>query len=258
LIPEPFWDQLLARCSVPGSMIFCTTNPDAPNHWLRKRFILRAGELDLKFWHFMLDDNPSLEAAYVNNLKMEYSGLWYRRYVLGEWCMAEGAVYDMFDPDRDIVDTLPLMERWIGVDYGTVNPFNALLVGVSVPDQQGQRRLYFASELRYDSKKERRQLTDAEYSKRLQHWLAHPGQLRPRHVRGAAGLARRRPQRRIVRDPAVPRRVRPHPGRQLGAGRHPHGVQPDRGREPAGAPLVRGLAVRDRQLQLGRQEGRRR
>ncbi|MGW6499345.1 PBSX family phage terminase large subunit [Nonomuraea angiospora] len=173
LIPETFWDQLLARCSVPGSMIFCTTNPDAPNHWLRKRFILRQGELDLRYWHFMLDDNPSLDPAYVSNLKAEYSGLWYRRYVLGEWCMAEGAVYDMFDPDRDIVDTLPLMERWIGVgvDYGTVNPFNALLVGASVPDEHGQRRIYFASELRYDSKKERRQLTDAEYSKRLQHWL---------------------------------------------------------------------------------------
>ncbi|MFC6581741.1 phage terminase large subunit, partial [Planomonospora parontospora] len=150
LIPETFFDQLLARCSVSGAKIFCTTNPDAPNHWLRKRFLLRHRELDLRFWHFVLDDNPALDPVYVANLKAEYSGLWYRRYVLGEWCMAEGAVFDMWDPDRHVVDSLPLMERWlgVGVDYGTVNPFAALLAGVSVPDHEGQRRLYLASEFR--------------------------------------------------------------------------------------------------------------
>lgn len=173
LIPEAFWDQLLARCSVPGSKIFCTTNPDAPNHWLRKRFLLRAHELDLRWWQFQLDDNHSLDPVYVANLKAEYTGLWFRRYVLGEWCMAEGAIYDMWDPDRHIVDHIPLMERWlsIGVDYGTVNPFAALLIGVSTPDKVGQRRIYLASELRWDSRVERRQLTDAEYSARLQDWL---------------------------------------------------------------------------------------
>ncbi|GGO63168.1 PBSX family phage terminase large subunit [Nonomuraea cavernae] len=173
LIPEAFWDQLLARCSVPGSKIFCTTNPDAPNHWLRKRFLLRAHELDLKWWHFTLDDNPSLDPIYVANLKDEYTGLWYRRYVLGEWCMAEGAIFDMWDPDRHIVDELPLMERWLGVgiDYGTVNPFSALLAGVSTPDVDGQRRIYLASEWRWDSRLERRQLTDAEYSAKITEWL---------------------------------------------------------------------------------------
>ncbi|MFI6909670.1 PBSX family phage terminase large subunit [Nonomuraea sp. NPDC050394] len=173
LIPETFWDQLLARCSVPGSKIFATTNPDAPNHWVRKRFLLRAGELDLAWWHFTLDDNPSLDPLYVANLKSEYTGLWYRRYVLGEWCMAEGAIFDMFDPDRHVVDRLPLMERWVsvGIDYGTVNPFAAVLVGVSTPDHEGQRRVYLAGEWRWDSKKERRQLTDSEYADRLLHWL---------------------------------------------------------------------------------------
>ncbi|MBB4915078.1 PBSX family phage terminase large subunit [Streptosporangium saharense] len=173
LIPEAFWDQLLARCSVPGSRIFCTTNPDAPNHWLRKRFLLRSHALDLRWWQFQLDDNHSLDPVYVANLKAEYSGLWYRRYVLGEWCMAEGAIYDMWDPDRHIVDDVPLMERWlsVGIDYGTVNPFAALLIGVSTPDSGGQRRIHIASELRWDSRAERRQLTDAEYSARLQEWL---------------------------------------------------------------------------------------
>ncbi|WP_194244340.1 PBSX family phage terminase large subunit [Nonomuraea phyllanthi] len=173
LIPEAFWDQLLARCSVPGAMIFATTNPDAPNHWLRKRFLLRSHELDLRWWHFTLDDNPSLDPVYVANLKAEYTGLWYRRYVLGEWCMAEGAIFDMWDPDRHIVDELPLMERWLGVgiDYGTVNPFSALLAGVSIPDADGQRRIYLSSEWRWDSRLERRQLTDSEYSSKITEWL---------------------------------------------------------------------------------------
>ncbi|MFI6907215.1 phage terminase large subunit [Nonomuraea sp. NPDC050394] len=60
----------------PGSKIFATTNPDAPNHWVRKRFLRRAGELDLAWWHSILDDNPSLDPPYVANLKSEYTGLW--------------------------------------------------------------------------------------------------------------------------------------------------------------------------------------
>ncbi|WP_171074367.1 PBSX family phage terminase large subunit [Nonomuraea basaltis] len=173
LLPENFWDQLLARCSVAGAQIFATCNPDAPNHWLRQRFILRAHELDLKYFHFVLDDNPALDATYVANLKREYTGLWYKRFIEGLWVMAEGAVYDMWDPDRHIVDALPPMERWLGlgVDYGTTNPFNAILAGVSVPDRHGLRRIYFTHEWRWDSKVQRRQLTDAEYSKKLRDWL---------------------------------------------------------------------------------------
>ncbi|MGW4639568.1 PBSX family phage terminase large subunit [Sphaerisporangium sp. NPDC004334] len=173
LIPEAFWDQLLARLSVPGAQLFATTNPDAPNHWLRKRFILRANELDMRYFHFTLDDNPALDPVYVANLKAEYTGLWYKRFILGLWVMAEGAIYDAWDPDRMIVKTLPMMERWLGVgiDYGTTNPFAALLAGVSTPDHEGQRRIYLASEYRYDSRAMRRQMTDAEYSKALLDWL---------------------------------------------------------------------------------------
>ncbi|TMR99526.1 PBSX family phage terminase large subunit [Nonomuraea basaltis] len=173
LIERPFWDMLLSRLSVKGAKLFASTNPDAPSHWLKKDFLDRAHELDLKSWHFRLDDNHSLDPAYVKALKSEYSGLWYKRFIEGRWVMAEGAIYDMFDEDKHVVRELPLMEKWlsVGVDYGTANPFAALLVGVSVPDLDGQRRIYVASELRYDSRAERRQLTDSEYSARLTNWL---------------------------------------------------------------------------------------
>ncbi len=174
LIPSNFWKQLLARLSVPGAKLFATTNPDNPGHWLRKDFILRAGELDLRHWHFTLDDNPALDPAYVDALKAEYVGLWYKRFILGQWVQAEGAIYDMWDPDRHVVDTLPRIERWLslGVDYGTRNPFAALLLGLGRDPDDGRYRLYLTHEWRHDSRLARRTLTDPEYSARLRQWLA--------------------------------------------------------------------------------------
>lgn len=169
VLPETFWTQLLARLSVPGAKLFGTTNPDGPQHWLRQKYLLRAGELNLRSWHFTLDDNPGLDPQYVRDLKAEYVGLWHRRMILGEWCLAEGAVFDMFDPGRHVVDTLPPIVRWIaaGIDYGTRNPFHAVLLGLG-----SDERLYVTSEWRHDSATARRQLTDVEYSQRVREWLA--------------------------------------------------------------------------------------
>lgn len=177
LLPEAFWDQLLARLSVPGAQLFATTNPDNPGHWLRKKFILRISELNLAYFHFTIDDNHALDQDYVASLKKEFVGLWHRRFIKGEWVQAEGAVYDMWDPDRHVVDILPPINRWVslGVDYGTVNPFAGLLLGIGTGaarmDPVVRPRLYLAGEYRYDSKAARRQLTDLEYSRRLRGWL---------------------------------------------------------------------------------------
>src|SRR5690606_17299071 len=120
LTPESFFTMILSRLSVRGAKLFGTTNPDAPAHWLKRKFLARAGELDLATWHFTLEDNPALDPAYVAALKREYTGLWYKRYIQGLWVQAEGAIYDMFDPDRHVVSTLPtLVQHWVGVDYGT-------------------------------------------------------------------------------------------------------------------------------------------
>jgi PBSX family phage terminase large subunit len=167
-LPRTFFDQLVARCSVPGAKIFCTTNPDNPSHWFRKEYLLRPAETRLGSWHFTLDDNPALDAEYVAALKATYTGLWYRRFILGEWVASEGSIYDMWDSARYTVDLLPQIVRWhaVGVDYGTVNPFVGLLVGQGVDD-----RLYITSEYRHDSRAAHRQLTDAQYSKNLRGWI---------------------------------------------------------------------------------------
>jgi PBSX family phage terminase large subunit len=184
--PETFFQMLGTRLSVEGAQWFATTNPEGPNHWLKKNYLDRAklhlrmdgtvarttadNALDLHRFSFNLDDNPHLPAGYVANLKIEYQGLFYRRYILGDWCLAEGVVYDMWDEARHVVDIVPTVRRWlaVGVDYGTVNPFSALLIGQGDDD-----RLYVASEYRHDSKVARRQLTDAQYSTGVQDWLAN-------------------------------------------------------------------------------------
>ncbi|MEU6033982.1 PBSX family phage terminase large subunit [Actinomadura sp. NPDC047616] len=167
LVPEAFFTMCLSRLRVPGARLLATTNPDGPGHWLRRNFLSRR-DLNLRSWHFVLDDNPWLTADYIASLKKEYVGLFYRRFVLGEWCLAEGAVYDMWDPDTHVVTELPeLVDRLaIGCDYGTTNPFAALALGLG---RDG--RLYLTHEWRYDSKHARRQLTDVEYSGRLTAWM---------------------------------------------------------------------------------------
>lgn len=169
LVPQSFWMMLLSRLRVPGARLLATTNPDGPGHWLRKDFILRASDVGMRYWHFNLADNPSLTTDYVERLKRQYTGLWYRRFIDGDWCLAEGAVYDCWNPDRHIIrGPVPHLTRLpaLGVDYGTTNPFAALLLGIT---EDG--RLCLTREWRWDSKAQMRSLTDAEYSQRLRAWL---------------------------------------------------------------------------------------
>jgi PBSX family phage terminase large subunit len=182
LVPQEFWTQLLGRMSVPGAKLFASTNPGSPAHWLKRDFIDRRDELGIRYWHFTLDDNPSLAADYVAAIRAEFVGLWFRRFVLGEWIAAEGSIFDMWDEDRHVVDTLPEIARWVGVgvDYGQTNPFHATLLGLG-----RDRRLYIASEWRYDGRQQRRQLTDLEYSERMRAWLSDVpgvGAVRPSFV----------------------------------------------------------------------------
>ena len=173
LMPENVWNQLLARLSVPGAKLFCTTNPDNPGHWLKKKFIDRRGdaEVGLRYFKFTIDDNHSLDPAYVAWLKKVNVGLWYKRFILGQWVAAEGAVYDMFDLDEHVIpwERVPVIHRWlgVGVDYGTRNPFDALIGGIGVDS-----RIYMLSEYRHDSSLAQRQLTDLELSAGMRTWLS--------------------------------------------------------------------------------------
>jgi PBSX family phage terminase large subunit len=170
VISEDFFQQLLGRCSVEGAQIFATTNPDSPAHWVRRKFLDRIRDLpDWRVWHFALDDNPALAETVKQRYRRMYTGLWYRRFILGEWVAADGAVYDMWDPARHIIPwaTLPPMERMLalGVDYGTTNATAALMLGVA------DGRLYLVDEWRHDPVTATARLTDGQLSAGLRAWL---------------------------------------------------------------------------------------
>lgn len=163
LIPESFFKMLLSRLSRDGSRLIATTNPDSPFHWLKKDFINRQDELGLKVFNFRMEDNPSLTADYVNALKKEYQGLWYRRFIDGEWCLAEGSVYDFFDEGIHVINEPPAYGKYyiVGVDYGTTNPCAFVLLGFN---DDAPTKIWVEKEYYFDSAKEGHQKTNAEYA----------------------------------------------------------------------------------------------
>jgi PBSX family phage terminase large subunit len=188
-VPESFWAMLLSRLSEPGAQLFATTNPDSPAHWLKRDYLdraevhltrdgkLRTGDpdqmLSLARFSFRLRDNDTLPAAYVTAIEREYAGLWYRRYIDGEWVAAEGAIYDLLDVQpggAHVVTEVPgdLADPVLAIDYGTANPTHALLAGISADNQ-----LYIVREWRWDSRARHRQLTDLEQVDTIWEWLAN-------------------------------------------------------------------------------------
>ena len=139
LFPEGFFVMLLSRLRMPGAKLFATTNPDTPTHWLKRNYIDRADEFDFLDVKFTIDDNTELDAEYIRNIKLEYVGVFYQRFILGKWVIAEGIIYEDFanNPERYLIGN-PL--EWckehgekirrlmIGVDFGgtgSANKFQA-------------------------------------------------------------------------------------------------------------------------------------
>lgn len=164
VIPEDFFRQMLGRMSAPGAQMFGTTNPDSPRHWLKVKYLDRLRELpDWRHFQFRLDDNPTLTQAYKDSLEREYTGLWYKRFILGEWVAAEGAIFDMYSEDAHAVhpDDVPRIVRMlsVGIDYGTTNATSAVALGLG---EDGV--LYAVDEWRYDAGETGQRLTDGHLS----------------------------------------------------------------------------------------------
>ncbi len=120
LVNEDFFAMLLSRLSCENAKLIATTNPDSPFHWLKKKYLDRAKSLDLLSVKFLIDDNPFLPADYVRNLKSEYTGVFYDRYILGLWRAAEGLVYPEFAGRKNIIPCPKdkIVFATIGVDFG--------------------------------------------------------------------------------------------------------------------------------------------
>lgn len=163
ILPPNFFRMLLSRLSIEGAKLFGTTNPDSPYHWLKTDFIDRAEELDIKVFPFRLTDNPSLGEKYIESLKKEYQGVWYRRLILGEWVVAEGSIFDFFDTNVHVKNEPHTYAKYyiMGIDYGTNNPFAAVLIGFN---DDHRPNIWVEKEYYWDSKAMGYQKTDSDYA----------------------------------------------------------------------------------------------
>lgn len=127
LIEKGFFAMLLSRLSEPGAKLFGSTNPDSPNHWLKENYIDRASELDMYVDKFVIDDNTFLDAEYVKQIKTEYTGVFYERYILGEFVLAEGLIYPLYEKCLEEPPKGEAEDYCLSLDYGTMNAFAALL-----------------------------------------------------------------------------------------------------------------------------------
>ncbi len=169
-LPEPFWKMLESRLRVPGAKLLATCNPEGPAHWLKKDYIENK-ELDLVHWNFCLEDNPSLDEAYKQQLKASYTGMWYNRYILGEWALAHGAIYDCYDRDNEFQNPFPDPSYYVlGVDYGTTNATAAVLCAIT-PNRWPQIRV--EAEYYYDSAKKGRSKTDQELVRDIKDFVGY-------------------------------------------------------------------------------------
>lgn len=162
LMPRSFVEQACARCSVKGSKLWFNCNPAGPEHWFYKEWIQKCGEKNMLHLHFTMADNPGLDPSIRRRYEAMYTGVFYRRYILGQWCMAEGRIYD-FDPQKHITATLPTTGRYyISVDYGTMNPFSAGLWCVSGGKAVRIREFY------HSGREQGQMLTDEQYYRELE------------------------------------------------------------------------------------------
>ena len=120
LFSEDFFSMLLSRLSHPGAKLIGTTNPDTPTHWLMVHYLKRQKELDMLVRKFFIDDNAFLDREYVAQLKKEYTGVFYDRFILGLWVVAEGAIYKVFSdkPEQYVTSSPDYDYIQVGVDFG--------------------------------------------------------------------------------------------------------------------------------------------
>lgn len=121
LFPQSFVEQMLARCSVDGARLWLNCNPASPGHFVKTELIDKAAEKRIYRLHFRMDDNLALSPKKRAFYERMYSGAFYLRFVLGEWAMTDGLVYQQFadNPDRYITTVIPpIRQATIGVDFG--------------------------------------------------------------------------------------------------------------------------------------------
>ena len=169
LMPESFVNQATGRLSVEGSKMWFNCNPDGPYHWFKVNWIDKKKEKRLIYLHFTMDDNLSLSEEIKKRYRSMYSGVFFQRYILGMWTVAEGVIFDMFDKAihvyNKLVDTIA-SETYVSCDYGTQNATVFLLW------QKGVDGVWYCiKEYYYSGRENKKQKTDGEFADELEKFV---------------------------------------------------------------------------------------
>lgn len=157
LMPRSFVDQAIARTlSFKAAKLWFNCNPESPNHWFYTDWLTNPDK-PKEHLHFLMQDNPIMGAEEIARAEKMFAGVFYLRFVLGEWCMTEGLVYSSFGEDNITDKTPENGEYYISIDYGTLNPFSAGLWCV-LGDKAVRIKEYY-----YSGRTTNIQRTDEEY-----------------------------------------------------------------------------------------------
>ena len=179
LMPRSFVEQACARCSVPGSKLWFNCNPGGPEHWFYKEWILDKKKKNALHLHFTMEDNLALDPEVKSRYENMYNGAFYRRYIQGDWCVAEGLIYPFEKQMYVVQEAVPQEmakrlnltsqeilkkygEWYISCDYGTLNPFSAGLWWVC------EGRAVRVAEYYYSGREKSSMKTDEEYYTELE------------------------------------------------------------------------------------------
>lgn len=155
------FELLKSRLSLPYSICHAAANPSFPSHYIKAFIDSASAGLDIYSQHYTIYDNPFLPPEYVSNLEAEYKGtVYFLRYILGQWAQAEGLIFPMYlDVFAEPPQNVPVRDYCVSIDYGTQNPFAALLW-----ERHGDI-WYAVKGYYYSGRATNRQKTDDEYGK---------------------------------------------------------------------------------------------
>lgn len=167
LFPQSFTDQMIGRCSIESSKIFMNCNPQGPYHYFKTEYIDKAKEKNILYLHFTMEDNLTLSEKVKERYRRMFSGVFFKRYILGLWVMAEGLIFDMFDEAKHKIATIKrnCTEYYVSIDYGTQNPTTFGLWG------KHKGKWIKVKEYYHSGRGEGKQKTDEEYYKELENFI---------------------------------------------------------------------------------------
>ncbi|WP_420285482.1 PBSX family phage terminase large subunit [Enterococcus cecorum] len=177
LMPQSFVNQAAGRLSVEGSKIWFNCNPDGPYHWFKTEWIDKAADKDLIYLHFDMDDNLTLSETIKQRYRSNFTGVFYKRYILGLWVVAEGIIYDMFSQERHTFKGSQVYtdkDVYVSIDYGTQNATVFLLWR-----KTKQAKWHCVKEYYYSGRDTGKQKTDKEFADDLEQFL---GGIQPKRI----------------------------------------------------------------------------